>query len=168
MKRITYGAPRLVDWVAQIRAGAASIRVHFTGGALTSYGITPAEYTTENAFMQRVIEGSEYFRQGRIIRLSETTLADDEKKPRTKAAPKPKAESEQTPGSEDMIPGTDADNDEEPAGGEKSIEVSCLQDAQGYLQEHYGIATYKVRSYELAQQAAMEHGIRFSGGKFDE
>ena len=42
MEKITYGAPRLVDWVAQIKAGAATVSVHFTGGALTSYGVTPA------------------------------------------------------------------------------------------------------------------------------
>jgi len=55
MEKITYGAPRLVDWVAQIKAGAATVRVHFTGGALTSYGVTPAEYTTANPFIQKVI-----------------------------------------------------------------------------------------------------------------
>lgn len=58
MEKITYGAPRLVDWVAQIKAGAATVRVHFTGGALTSYGVTPAEYTTANPFIQKVIEQS--------------------------------------------------------------------------------------------------------------
>lgn len=53
MEKITYGAPRLVDWVAQIKTGAATVRVHFAGGALTSYGVTPAEYTTSNPFIQR-------------------------------------------------------------------------------------------------------------------
>ena len=74
MEKITYGAPRLVDWVAQIKAGAATVRVHFTGGALTSYGVTPAEYTTANPFIQKVIEQSTYFKEGRIILLRRTNL----------------------------------------------------------------------------------------------
>ena len=65
MEKITYGAPRLVDWVAQIKVGAASVRVHFTGGALTSYGVTPAEFTTSNPFIQKVIENSSYFKEDR-------------------------------------------------------------------------------------------------------
>lgn len=96
MEKITYGAPRLVDWVAQIKAGAATVRVHFTGGALTSYGVTPAEYTTANPFIQKVIEQSTYFKEGRIILLRRTALPDVAKpkapapKPQT-VAPTPEA-----------------------------------------------------------------------------
>ena len=52
MEKITYGAPRLIDWVAQIKVGAATVRVHFTGGALTSYGVTHAEFSTSDPFLQ--------------------------------------------------------------------------------------------------------------------
>ena len=93
MEKITYGAPRLVDWVAQIKAGAATVRVHFTGGALTSYGVTPAEYTTTNPFIQKVIEQSSYFKEGRITLLRRTAISDVAKptkpKPKVPATPKP-------------------------------------------------------------------------------
>lgn len=191
MERITYGAPRLVDWVAQIKAGAATVRVHFSGGALTSYGVTPAEYTTDNPFMQKVIEQSDYFKEGRIILLRRTkianpTISEKPAKIKAKLQSAPKKESgatadveihktEESPAGE-----TDAHEAEVRAmeGKEESIdsefsgdclivvEVSCLQDAQAYLQENFNISSYKVRSYEAAQKAAGEHGVRFSGAKF--
>ncbi len=158
MEKITYGAPRLVDWVAQIKAGAATVRVHFTGGALTQYGVTPAEYTTANPFIQKVIEQSSYFKEGRIILLRRTTIAPPVKpakptKPKQQPIPKPapaeqvvqtvedtpthaeqptepvEAEVPQQPSEEHTeVAETDAD-----AGGFTIVEASCLQDAQAYL-----------------------------------
>lgn len=188
MEKITYGAPRLVDWVAQIKAGAATVRVHFTGGALTQYGVTPAEYTTANPFIQKVIEQSSYFKEGRIILLRRTPIATPVKpaKPKHPSNPKPapaeqvvqtvedtpapaeqpiepvEAEVPQQPSEEPTeVAETDADS-----GGFTIVEASCLQDAQAYLQENFNISSYKVRSYEAAQRAAAEHGVRFVGAKF--
>lgn len=187
MEKITYGAPRLVDWVAQIKAGAATVRVHFTGGALTSYGVTPAEYTTDNPFIQKVIEQSNYFKEGRIILLRRAETATKGKpvkpsKPKQKPVPaaKPAEQTEATPAPEPTptpaAPETEIPviNEDAPASTEEetdsdivSVEVSCLQDAQAYLQENYNISSYKVRSYEAAQRAAAEHGVKFVGAKFD-
>lgn len=171
MERITYGAPRLVDWVAQIKAGAATVRVHFTGGALTSYGVTPAEYTTDNPFIQKVIEQSTYFKEGRIKLLRRSEIA---------AAPKPKAKTLPAPQPQTVraVSGTaapaSAEGQEAAASvadkadtGLTRVEATCLQDAQAYLQEHFNIASYKVRSYEAAQRAASEHGVLFVGARFD-
>lgn len=74
MEKKIYGAPRYMDWVAQIKVGAATIKVHFTGGALTVYGVTPAEYTTSNVFIQKAIEMSSYFKEGRIVLLKSEEL----------------------------------------------------------------------------------------------
>ena len=79
MEKITYGVPGLVDWIAEIKAGAATLRVHFSGGALTTYGVTPAEYTTANPFIQKVIEQSSEFKNGRIITLRRTEIPDSNK-----------------------------------------------------------------------------------------
>lgn len=197
MEKITYGAPRLVDWVAQIKAGAATVRVHFTGGALTAYGVTPAEYTTNNPFIQKVIEQSAYFKEGRIIKLRETDMPEPAKtvKAQKAKAQKPKQEAQKAPVFTDYMAGVDqrsknmmveynldtdgevavsdeeqaeetAEAEDEAEGGLTKVEVSCLQDAQAYLQENYGIASWKVRSYESAQRAAMEHGVEFVGSKF--
>ena len=189
MEIITYGVERLVDWVARLKAGRATVTVHFTGGALTSLGVTPAEYTTSHPFMQKVIEGSAEFKSGRIkvirrrkvpelmsmamdkrggIRPSSPVqpVASAERKPTTQAANELSTDTEEE---------RDSDTTEEERGSEIAeeetglvvVEVSCLQDAQGYLQEKFGIPTYKVRSYEAAQQAASEHGVKFTGSKFE-
>ena len=206
MEKITYGAPRLVDWVAQIKTGAATVRVHFAGGALTSYGVTPAEYTTSNPFIQKVIENSNYFKEGRIIVMRRAKM-EGPKKPTPKAnpkaqqqlapAPQPKAEEPVAetpvpapqPKAEEPVaetpvpapvpvetevqqvtqpePSTEEQAEEAETAGLTRVEVTCLPDAQAYLQENFNISSYKVRNCETAQLIAAEHGIQFTGGKFD-
>lgn len=181
MEKITYGAPRLIDWVAQIKVGAATVRVHFTGGALTSYGVTPAEFSTSDPFLQKVIENSNFFKEGRIIFLRKTTVADTAKpKPKAKPQPKPAPQTtapaptpdeaqnpEPTPTAEEEV---SSENEEAVAAAAadslKSVEVSCIQDAQAYLQENFNIPTYKIRTRPAAQRAAAEHGVMFVGGGF--
>ena len=141
MEKITYGVPRLVDWVALIKVGAATIKVHFTGGAMTKYGVTPAEYTTDNEFIQNVIEQSNYFKQGRIIKLRSIHIAGTDKaKKEFKMADGSKLE---------------------------EVQVTCLQDAQNYLKENYGIPAYKVRKIETAKVLGMERGVKFVGDDFE-
>lgn len=181
MEKITYLAPNLMDWVAQIKAGAANVKVHFTGGALTSYGVTPAEYTTANPFIQKVIENSIYYREGRIQIGRRVGIPDTEKpkaKPGKPSAPTPTPADKPADASKTEAPilkptaigegATDNENEgtEEAAKNRTIVEVTCLQDAQGYLQEHFGISSYKVRSYVTAQKAAEEHGVLFVGAGF--
>lgn len=71
----TYGVSGLIDWQAQIKAGKASLVINFTGGGLTSYGITPAQYTTENILYQKVIENSRDFKRGKIKLLRTVPLS---------------------------------------------------------------------------------------------
>lgn len=185
MKKVTYGAPRYMDWVAQIRAGAATVRVHFTGGALTVYGVTPAEYTTSDPFIQKVIEQSQYFKEGRITLIKTVELPDTHGSKPKKAAmagkhstapvQTPVLETPATPAPEQVesvAPGNESTQTAEEVtevaetNEESKVEASCLQDAQAYLQEHFNISSYKVRSYEAAQRAAAEHGVQFVGAKF--
>ncbi len=183
-----------MDWVAQIKAGAATVKVHFTGGALTVYGVTPAEYTTTSPFIQEVIEQSKYFKEGRITLLKRITLPDSttspkpkkvQKKPRPTPAPRP-AETKvedvaEAPMPNETEPVVEAEENPEISTDEQEeveeeaipaeigltpVEVSDLQDAQGYLQQNFNIASYKVRSHVSAQKAANEHGIVFIGGGF--
>lgn len=169
MEKKTYGAPRLVDWVAQIKAGAATVRVHFTGGALTAYGVTPAEYTTDNPFIQKVIEQSKYFKEGRIIllRKSEVPVPANPVEHVVKQMPPATIHTEEVTNVDSVEENTADDVAEVNNETLTQVEASCLQDAQAYLQENYNIASYKVRSYDAAQRAASEHGIKFVGAKFD-
>jgi hypothetical protein len=176
MSKKTYGAPNFMDWIAQIRAGAATVRVHFTGGALSVYGVTPAEYTTSDPFIQTVIEQSQYFKEGRItllktVELDTKSAASKSTKTATKskATSTAKTEDAETPvqtESEEAPSGETLETSESEPNSKQKIEVSCLQDAQDYLQQNYGISSYKVRTRAAAQQAASEHGVEFVGAGF--
>ena len=119
MIRKTYGVSGLMDWTTQIKAGKGSVSVHFTGGALTAYGVTPAKYSTSNPFFQSVIENSKQFKSGRIELLGTMEVPDDAatkaRKARmaAKAAEKP-AKDEQSPVTETPVPETPAPVVEEP------------------------------------------------------
>lgn len=119
MKLKTYGITNLLDWKAQISAGKAKVIVHFTGGAITAYGVTPAEYSTSNAFFQHVIEGSDYFKSGRIKLLREAEIEDDEvtkaRKERKAIAEQQKAAAVNTPAvqKEETEEETENESDEE-------------------------------------------------------
>lgn len=67
--RKTYGIYGLTEITVMIPAGKARIKIHFTGGTLTGYGVNPATYTTANANVQAMIENSPQFRSGRIKRI---------------------------------------------------------------------------------------------------
>ena len=115
----TYGVSGLMDWTTQIKAGKGSVSVHFTGGALTAYGVTPAKYSTSNPFFQSVIENSKQFKSGRIELLGTMEVPDDAatkaRKARmaAKAAEKP-AKEEQSPVTATPVPETPAPVVEEP------------------------------------------------------
>lgn len=60
-----------MEWVALIECGKATVKVHFSGGCLTGYGVTPAEFTTQNPMTQAIIENSKEFKSGKIFLLRE-------------------------------------------------------------------------------------------------
>ena len=60
-----------MEWVALIECGKATVKVHFCGGSLTGYGVTPAEFTTQNPMTQAIIENSKEFKNGKIFLLRE-------------------------------------------------------------------------------------------------
>lgn len=66
IKRKTYAVNGIMEWVALINAGKAQMKVHFSGGSLTGYGVTPATFTTEDPMKQAIIENSHYFKSGKI------------------------------------------------------------------------------------------------------
>ena len=70
-KRKTYGVSGYMEWVALIECGKATVKVHFSGGSLTGYGVTPAEFTTQNPMTQAIVENSKEFKNGKIFLLRE-------------------------------------------------------------------------------------------------
>lgn len=135
MIRKTYGVSGLMDWTTQIKAGKGSVSVHFTGGALTAYGVTPAKYSTSNPFFQSVIENSKQFKSGRIELLGTMEVPDDAatkaRKARmaAKAAEKP-AKDEQSPVTETPVPETPAPVVKEPVTPTTPAEETPTEEVQ--------------------------------------
>ena len=53
------------------------VRVEFSGGAVNSAGIVPAQYSTDNPLYQSAIENSADFRNGVIKRGAEQIIEED-------------------------------------------------------------------------------------------
>lgn len=161
MKRKTYGVSGLMDWTTQIKAGKAMVTVHFTGGALTAYGVTPATYSTTDAFFQRVIEGSAQFRSGKIALLSEMEVGGN---PDAADAARKMAKDKAAVGTSDSAL-TEA-KDEAENGDEEGtvVEVPDRYDAVVYLKEHFpdkGYTSTALRTKAAFDAACRAHGVRF-------
>lgn len=172
MKRKTYGVSGLMDWTTQIKAGKAMVTVHFTGGALTAYGVTPATYSTTDAFFQRVIEGSAQFRSGKIALLSEMEVGGN---PGAADAARTVAKDKASVGASDAAL-TEAKGEAEDAlteakgeaenGDEEGtvVEVPDRYDAVVYLKEHFpdkGYTSTALRTKAAFDAACRAHGVRF-------
>lgn len=188
MKRKTYGVSGLMDWTTQIKAGKAMVTVHFTGGALTAYGVTPATYSTTDAFFQRVIEGSAQFRSGKIALLSEMEVGGN---PGAADAARTVAKDKATVGAADAAHtvakdeaavgaaaaahavangASDAALTEakgEAENGDEDgtvVEVPDRYDAVVYLKEHFpdkGYTSTALRTKAAFDAACRAHGVRF-------
>lgn len=190
MIRKTYGVSGLMDWTTQIKTGKVSVSVHFTGGALTAYGVTPAKYSTSNPFFQSVIENSEQFKSGRIMLLGEMEVPDDAATKARKARMAAKAAEKPAPVPETPAPvveepvtpttpakespaeseqPTDETQDEtlqgdgDDADGDK-IKVADKPDAIEYLKEMFpekGYTAVKLRTKTAFDAACKECGVEF-------
>ena len=78
-KKITYEIRGQVERNCFFRIGKAMVRVEFSGGAVNSAGIVPAQYVTDNPLYQCAIENSADFRNG-VITQGAVEVLDDEGK----------------------------------------------------------------------------------------
>lgn len=142
----TYGVNGLMEWHARLPLGKTTLLVDFTGGSLTGYGVSPATYTTGNEVVQRVIESSRPYREGKIRLLrSVTQTVGATAKAREGALPSPAA------------PAAPA-----PAGGQPdlfSYEATDEADAADYLSGSHGVAPEKLNSRADIFREASRLGI---------
>lgn len=173
MIRKTYGVSGLMDWTTNIKVGKASVSVHFTGGALTAYGVTPAKYSTANPFFQNVIEGSEYYKSGRIQLLGQMEVPDDaatiERKQRSARLAAAKAKTSPDVGKVEV--GTEAEAVQETTTKEQlveaadatQVEVADKNDAIEYLKENYNpnYTATQLRTKSAFEAACKDCGVKF-------
>ena len=68
---VTYCVYGLMEWRLQLpthREVMPYIDITFEGGQLTGYGVSPARYSTDDPYIQGLIEESRWFKNGRIRR----------------------------------------------------------------------------------------------------
>lgn len=147
--RKTYGIHGLLEWHGTIENNGVKMRVDFTNGSVSAYGVSPATFTTDNELTQLFIESSEQFKGGRIHLRSAAPLAD---------VPRSKQGSHATPTSS-------ATSTENPVGmpEKKEVEVNSLAEAKDYLVENHGIAASKLRSRAQILEQAASCGVAFKG-----
>lgn len=154
-----YGVDNLIDWTVGIKAGKATMRVHFTGGATTARGIVPATYATANPVKQAIIEKSHYFKTGQIRVVQVIEVPDDAAAIARKDRNAARTTAKVAAPAEEPVQSTVTENQ---AGGEKTqVKVSSVEDAKDYLVDKYGIAGSKLRTRAACIAAGEEHGVEF-------
>ena len=62
----TYIAKGLLDFRMSVEVGGAIIRILFSGGSMSANGVIPSRYSTDNPALQKIIEGSQQYKSGRV------------------------------------------------------------------------------------------------------
>lgn len=113
------------------------MRIEFTGGAINSTGVYPAQYTTDNPLFQRAIENSEAFRSGEIKR-----------------------------GRVDIIGDSEPEAKDKNGGGNDALsvvsEVTNMQQARAYLMAApYNCALSELQNKNAVKSMAQSKGVSF-------
>lgn len=179
----------MMEWIASIPCGKATVTVPFTGGSLSGYGIVPAQYITENPMMQAVIENSDYYKSGKIVLIREmegsgkyqlpvrnaqsnhmpgqaataSAVIDSPLNPDYKPAQQEEATAADAQGTEVDEPEADATGTVAEEDGMKIVEVTDIDAARDYLAETFGIARSNIRYKSNVLQKAEELKIKFVG-----
>lgn len=174
----TYGVRGLMEWICNIPVGKGHMRVEFTGGVLTSYGNTPAKFSTDDKFKQTVIENSHLFKSGRIVLIG-APVETDQDEDMLPMKPKPKetassviSETEEVLASQSAVeeqqaePVADeqqanrgADKEEPSDDGNIIVNVDSLDEAKNYLHDHFNIPMRDLRYKKNILAAAEANGI---------
>ena len=143
----TYGIYGLLEWHGVVKAGSATMKVSFTNGTTTAYGVSPATYITKDEATQFVIENSDKFKSGRIKLISKRELPfEGGNEPEQHTAAKPAEPA--------------ADAPEAPAGSTMSF--ANIEDAKDYFSEKYDVNRSKMRSRAAVEEVAKGYGITIS------
>ncbi len=152
MEKKTYGVYGFIEYEVGLDIGGRQMNVSFTQGSITQQGVQPARFTTTNRVVQYALEQHRSFKSGRIRLLKSVPVED--KKRAVKVMSKGKAGN--------VVDGSHAEEKGEQRNDEAvtTVEVGSFQDALDYLKENFGLGGAKVHSKAMAQEAALQHGVR--------
>ncbi|MBQ5663961.1 MAG: hypothetical protein IIV19_05985 [Bacteroidaceae bacterium] len=136
-RKVTYEIRGQIERSCYFRVGKALLRVDFTGGSINSAGMTPANYTTDNALYQKAIEDSEQFRNGEIVIGATEKIVEKE------------------PVAEDA-------NSRYKADKEVLVNVTNVQQARSVLMaEPYNVSLAELQNKQAVRSKAEQLGISF-------
>lgn len=173
----TYGVYGVIELVAVIPCGKAKMNVSFTGGAQTTYGVTPATFTTEDPFKQLMIENSEMFRNGKIKIYMEAE-GTGKYKPLDAGHHKSEDVNVNTAKNGSELSGTtnvesgsttaghrkedeEDDSTTEEHGSARVVEVADIDIARDWLVENYHVSQTALRYKKNVLDFAAEHNVKF-------
>lgn len=147
----TYGINGLLEWHGYVHSNGLTMKVDFTNGCATAYGVAPATFMTKDELTQHVIENSEEFKGGRIriVGMHEIPGSEEPEAPKEEEAP-----------ANDEVPTEEAGEH-----GVDTIEVADKAEAVEWLKEHYPEKEYtgvKLRSKEAFEKACQECNVKFN------
>ena len=154
--KTTYGVYNLIEWHALLRLGKAAVKVHFSGGSITTQGVTPATFTTEDPVIQFAIERSPEFRNGKIkvvrrATLNETVEIECNVPKAINSEPSPNPALAETTAAPVV--------ESETAPALTQVEFSCNDDAKDYLEQNFGYVRSKLKNRDEIINAGKTHGI---------
>lgn len=147
----TYGIDGLLEWYGTVSFGTMSMKVAFTNGSVTAYGVSPASFTTTDKLTQFVIENSEDFKNHRIRIVRSAVIEAEEpvvEEVRQASIAEP-AEVVEAP--------------VEKAAEVKIVEVADHTEAIEYLKENFSkeYTATKLRTKTAFEAACAECGVQF-------
>lgn len=150
--RKEYGINGLLEWHGIVESHGVRMRVDFTNGGATAWGVSPASFTTDNELTQHIIENCEQFKNGRIRLVKSVAIPgsdDNVAFPTQPTEPEP----------------SHADEPSEDFGNANIINVSDKSEAIEYLKENFPDKNYTYSS--LRTKGAFESACRDCGVKFE-
>lgn len=160
--KTTYGVYNLIEWQALLGAGRARVKVPFTGGSITTQGVTPATYTTENPVIQFAIERSPEFRSGKIKVVRRVRLEGEIEIERNAPGPMDGGNvrmDEESEGTDEADRPEARAADAAQAPGPERMEFTCNDDAKDWLEQKWGFVRSKLRTREDIVTAGRRKGV---------
>ena len=132
----TYGIFGLLEWHGYVTSGTTRMKVSFTNGSTSAWGVAPATFTTKDALTQHIIENSDQFKGGRIRLVRSVAIAEPTKPQSAKAQ---------------------ALNEEA-----KQLSFSYNDEAKDYLVENFGAERAKIMTRRQIEDFAKGKGIEIT------
>ena len=155
----TYGINGLLEWHGIVQSGSVKMKVDFTNGSVTAYGVAPATFTTKHELTQHIIENSDMFKSGRIKIYRMVELPGSEEPAVAEAN-----EAGQVGKDDTSNEPTNAANVSDETAGVQTIKVADKAEAVEWLKSQYpekGYSSVKLRSKEAFENACKECNVKF-------